>query len=70
MAADPLDCFTVEQFSFGGKVRDVHRAGAGTAVIVTEDLVDEPGQPTRAALEQVLVFLDERLASPEEARHA
>jgi hypothetical protein len=30
--------------------------------VLTEDLVDEPGQPTRDALEQVLDFLDERLA--------
>jgi hypothetical protein len=30
--------------------------------VLTEDLIDEPGQPTRAALEQVLDFLDERLA--------
>lgn len=30
--------------------------------VLTEDLVDEPGQPTREALERVLDFLDERLA--------
>lgn len=30
--------------------------------VLTEDLVDEPGQPTRDALDQVLDFLDERLA--------
>ncbi len=30
--------------------------------VLTEDLIDEPGQPTREALEQVLDFLDERLA--------
>ena len=29
---------------------------------LTEDLIDEPGQPTRDALEQVLDFFDERLA--------
>jgi dienelactone hydrolase len=29
--------------------------------VLTLDLVDEPGHPTRAALEQVLVFLQERL---------
>ena len=33
--------------------------------VLTEDLIDEPGQPTRAALEQVLDFLDERLGAPE-----
>ena len=32
--------------------------------VLTEDLVDEPGQPTREALEQVLDFFDERLAEP------
>lgn len=36
-----------------------HRAAAHS--VLTEDLIDEPGQPTRAALEQVLDFLDERL---------
>jgi len=30
--------------------------------VLTEDLIDEPGQPTREALEQVLDFLDSRLA--------
>lgn len=29
--------------------------------VLTEDLIDEPGQPTLAALEQVLDFLDQRL---------
>src|SRR5262249_59942673 len=29
--------------------------------VLTLDLVDEPGHPTRAALEQVLAFLRERL---------
>ena len=33
--------------------------------VLTEDLIDEPGQPTRDALEQVLDFLDERLGAPE-----
>ncbi len=32
--------------------------------VLTEDLIDEPGQPTHAALEQVLDFLDERLGVP------
>jgi hypothetical protein len=31
--------------------------------VLTEDLVDEPGHPTREALERVLVFLEERLSS-------
>ena len=30
--------------------------------VLTEDLIDEPGQPTRDALDQVLDFFDERLA--------
>ena len=29
--------------------------------VLTMDLVDEPGHPTRAALQQVLAFLQERL---------
>jgi len=32
--------------------------------VLTLDLVDEPGHPTRAALEQVLAFLQERLLAP------
>lgn len=36
--------------------------GAQAHSVLTEDLIDEPGQPTRAALEQVLDFLDSRLA--------
>jgi dienelactone hydrolase len=32
--------------------------------VLTLDLVDEPGHPTRAALEQVLVFLQKRLLAP------
>ena len=38
-----------------------HKAAAHS--VLTEDLIDEPGQPTRAALEQVLDFLDERLGA-------
>lgn len=38
--------------------------GSQAHSVLTEDLIDEPGQPTRAALEQVLDFLDERLAVP------
>jgi dienelactone hydrolase len=41
--------------------------------VVTEDLIDEEGQPTRAALERVLTFFEERLrasvaASPASSR--
>src|SRR6266545_7719876 len=32
--------------------------------VLTLDLVDEPGHPTRAALEQVLAFLQEQLLAP------
>jgi hypothetical protein len=32
--------------------------------VLTLDLVDEPGHPTRAALERVLAFLNERLLAP------
>ena len=32
--------------------------------VLTVDLVDEPGHPTRAALERVMAFLDERLRPP------
>lgn len=37
-----------------------HKSAAHS--VLTEDLVDEPGQPTQAALIQVLDFLDQRLA--------
>ena len=33
--------------------------------VLTEDLVDEPGHPTRDALDQVLAFFGERLRPPE-----
>jgi dienelactone hydrolase len=33
--------------------------------VLTVDLVDEPGHPTRAALDRVLAFLDERLRAPQ-----
>jgi len=32
--------------------------------VLTEDLIDEPGQPTHEALQQVLEFLRDRLLSP------
>jgi len=38
-----------------------HRSAAHS--VLTEDLVDEPGQPTHDALVKVLDFLDERLAT-------
>ena len=52
-----------------GRDRLVARATRGGTApsahsVLTEDLVDEPGQPTRDALEQVLDFFDERLAVP------
>ena len=39
-----------------------HRKAAHS--VLTEDLVDEPGQPTREALEQVLAFFRDRLLVP------
>jgi len=38
-----------------------HGIGQGAHSVVTEDLVDEPGHPTRAALDQVMAFFAERL---------
>jgi hypothetical protein len=32
--------------------------------VLTEHLVDEPGHPTREALEQVLAFLRRKLVDP------
>jgi hypothetical protein len=32
--------------------------------VLTIDLVDEPGHPTRAALDRVLAFMNERLLPP------
>jgi hypothetical protein len=37
----------------------------GAHSVLTEDLVDEPGHPTRAALDQVLAFFRERLTPAE-----
>jgi dienelactone hydrolase len=34
--------------------------------VLTEHLIDEPGQPTRAALDQVLAFLNHRLVNTDE----
>ncbi|MEM9561600.1 MAG: dienelactone hydrolase family protein [Actinomycetota bacterium] len=39
-----------------------HGIGRAAHSVVTEDLVDEEGHPTRAALDQVLAFFAERLA--------
>jgi len=36
----------------------------GAHAVLTRDLVDEPGHPTRVALDQVLAFYRERLAVP------
>ena len=38
-----------------------HGIGRRAHSVLTLDLVDEPGHPTRAALQQVLAFLQERL---------
>ena len=38
----------------------------GAHAVLTRDLVDEPGHPTRVALDQVLAFYRERLAVPAE----
>jgi len=41
-----------------------HGIRPGAHAVLTVDLVDEPGHPTRAALEQVLEFFTQRLAPP------
>ena len=38
MPTDPLNDFTEETFSFGGRTRTVYRAGSGTAVIVMAEI--------------------------------
>ena len=38
-----------------------HGIGPGAHSVVTEDLIDEPGHPTRMALDQVMAFFSERL---------
>jgi hypothetical protein len=38
-----------------------HRVPRGAHSVLTEHLVDEPGHPTREALDRVLAFLAERL---------
>ena len=44
------------------KGRNPHDLPKGAHSVVTEHLVDEPGHPTRAALDEVLAFFKERLA--------
>ena len=56
------DAFTaVEIDSSRGNPHGIKRRAHS---VLTLDLVDEPGHPTRAALEQVLAFLQERLLTP------
>lgn len=38
-----------------------HGIGTRAHSVLTVELVDEPGHPTRAALDRVMTFLDERL---------
>ena len=38
--------------------------GKRAHAVLTVDLVDEPGHPTRAALDRVLAFLADRLKAP------
>ena len=40
-----------------------HDIGKGAHSVVTEDLVDEPGHPTKQALDDVLAFFAERLGA-------
>jgi hypothetical protein len=50
---------TVEIDSSGDNAHGIPRMAHS---VVTEHLVDEPGHPTRDALDQVLAFFKERLA--------
>jgi dienelactone hydrolase len=52
----------VEIDSSPGNAHDIRK---GAHSVLTEDLVDEPGHPTQAALEQVLAFFQERLQPAE-----
>ncbi|MEZ4404500.1 MAG: dienelactone hydrolase family protein [Kofleriaceae bacterium] len=45
-----------------------HGIGRLAHAVLTHDLVDRPGHPTRAALDQVLAFFVERLGPPAGAR--
>ncbi len=46
-----------------GKGRNPHDIPRSAHSVVTEHLVDEPGHPTKAALDQVLAFFAERLTT-------
>ena len=48
----------VEIDSSPGNPHGIHRTAHS---VLTEELVDEPGHPTKDALDQVLGFLEERL---------
>ncbi|MDB4941657.1 MAG: putative dienelactone hydrolase [Labilithrix sp.] len=50
--------------------RNPHGIPSGAHSVVTTDLVDEAGHPTRAALDRVLAFLRERLLVPAPASGA
>ena len=43
------------------KGRNPHNFPRAAHSVVTEHLVDEPGNPTKQALDRVLAFFDERL---------
>ena len=42
-----------------------HGIGRRAHSVLTEHFVDEPGHPTRAALDRVMAFLAERLTAPQ-----
>ena len=50
-----------EDVTINSKPGNPHDIPRSAHSVVTEDLVDEPGHPTRAALDRVLEFFDERL---------
>jgi dienelactone hydrolase len=56
-----------EAVEIDSKPGNAHGIGKGAHSVVTTDLVDEAGHPTRAALERVLGFFRERLHSPRPA---
>jgi dienelactone hydrolase len=54
----------VECIEIDSGPRNPHRNPRIAHSVLTEHLIDEQGHPTRAALDRVLAFLDERLRAP------
>ena len=51
----------IEAIEIDSSPGNPHGIGTRAHSVLTVELVDEPGHPTKAALDRVMAFLDERL---------